>query len=207
MKSLFGGFSPFTIMKNIFLLSIILLSFSCKAQQQIYPLNTFFEDAPNYAYMKDLDNYLPPYIGTYKATFEGNEITLYITKEDMYLTDYGPGKRKYYQDVLHVKYTVKKIATGAVLQDNQIPNASDPNLNKITSMGTNDLDNNSIDLYYKGTYCSIGWGRITLKKINATQISWTYYPNSSLFMAGDCPSGSDKKVYLPDTEDLVFTKQ
>ncbi|MFC7347213.1 DUF6705 family protein [Chryseobacterium zhengzhouense] len=195
-------------MKNILLIIALAVSLiNCKAQQQIYPLNTYYKDAPNYAYMKDLDNYLPPYVGTYKATYQGDEITLFITKEDMYLTDYGPNKRKYYQDVLHVKYIVKKIATGVILQDNQIPNANDPNLNKITSMGTNDLDNNSIDLYYKGTNCAVGWGRITLKKINSTQITWSYYPNSSLFMAGDCPSGTDKKVYLPDTENLVFTKQ
>ncbi|WP_312074827.1 DUF6705 family protein [Chryseobacterium sp.] len=194
-------------MKNILLiLALAICLINCKAQQ-IYPLNTFYKDAPNYAYMKDLENYLPSYVGTYKANFDGNEITLFITKQDMYLTDYGPGDRKYYQDVLHVKYTVKKISTGTILQDNQTPNPNDPALNKITSMGTNENDNQSVSLYYDGTNCGVGWGRITLKKISTTQMTWSYYPNSTIFSDGDCPAGTDIKVYLPDTENLVFTKQ
>ncbi|KMQ68668.1 hypothetical protein ACM39_05070 [Chryseobacterium sp. FH2] len=186
---------------SLFALAISLIH--CKAQQ-VYPLNTYYEDAPDYAYMKDLNNYLPPYVGTYKATYQGNEIILYITKEDKYLKDYGPGDRKYYKDVLHVKYIVKNISTGALLQDTQ--NVSDPD-NKITSVMTNDNDNNSVSLYYKGTTCGIGWGSITLKKINNTQISWSYYPNDSLFSGGDCPGSQNIKVYLPVAKDLVFTKQ
>ncbi len=192
-------------MKNILsILTFAVCLVNCKAQQ-VYPLNTFFEDAPNYAYMKDLDNLLPPYVGTYKANYQGNEITLNITKENMYLRDYGPGDRKYYQDVLHIKYIVKKISNGALLQDNLNP--INPKRNKIISMGTNAMDNNSIDLYYTGTNCGVGWGRITLKKINSTQITWSYYPNDSLFSNGDCPGSPDITVYLPDTENLVFTKQ
>ncbi|WP_139166276.1 DUF6705 family protein [Chryseobacterium soldanellicola] len=192
-------------MKNIitlFALAICLIN--CKAQQ-IYPLNTYYENAPNYAYMKDLDNYLSPYVGTYKATYQENEITLFITKEDMYLKDYGPGDRKFYRDVLHVKYIVKKITTGAILQENLNP--ANPRRNKIISIGTNTLDNNSIALTYSGTNCRVGSGRITLKKINNTQISWSYYPNDMLLSDGDCPGNPDIKIYLPDTENLVFTKQ
>ena len=194
-------------MKKI--ITLIVFTFSlitCKAQQQIYPLNTFFEDAPNYAYMKDTNNDLPPYVGTYKATYQGNEITLYIAKEDHLLIGTS-GIRKYYQDVLHVKYTIKKLATGAILQDNQTPNPAGPKRNEIISMGTNDLDNNSVDLSYNGTNCGIGWGRITLKKISSTQINWSYYPNGSLFSDGKCPGSQNIKVYLPDTKDLIFTKQ
>lgn len=177
---------------------------ACKAQQ-IYPLNTFYEDVPNYSYMKDLNNYLTPYVGTYKATYQGNEITLYITKEDKYFKDYGPNDRKYYQDVLHVKYTVKKISTGAVLQDNLNP--IDPKRNKIISIGTYELDNNSVALYYSGTNCGVGWGKITLKKVSSTQISWSYYPNDSVLTNESCPGNPDITIYLPDAENLIFTKQ
>jgi len=55
--------------------------FSCKAQQT-YPLNSDYEEIPNNSYIKDLNNELAPYIGTYKANDQGNEITLFITKED-----------------------------------------------------------------------------------------------------------------------------
>ncbi|MBB6371948.1 DUF6705 family protein [Chryseobacterium shigense] len=187
---------------SLFALCMTLLA--CKAQQ-IYPLNTFYKNAPNYSYMKDLNNYLSPYIGTYKNTYQGNEITLYITKEDKMLIDTRLQGRIYYQDVLHVKYTVKNASTGAILQDNQ--NSIDPKRNNIVSMGTNDLDNNSVDLYYSGTNCRVGWGRITLLKINNTQISWSYYPNDMIFTQGDCPGNPDIKIYLPEAENLVFIKQ
>jgi hypothetical protein len=190
-------------MKKALLLTIAINLINCKAQQT-YPLNTFYKNVPDYAYMKDLNNYLPPYVGTYKTTYDGKEITLFITKEDMHLTDYGPGDRKYYQDVLNVKFIVKKISTGAIIQDTQ---NNITQKNQIESMGTNSNDNNSISLYYQGTSCGIGYGRITLKKISNTQISWSYYPNDSIFSTGDCPGNLDKTIYLPDTENLIFTKQ
>ena len=177
---------------------------ACKAQQQIYPLNTYYEDVPNYSYMKDLNNYLPQYVGTYKATYQGNEITLFITKEDMHLTDYGPNDRKYYQDVLHIKYIVKDIATGAMLEDTQ----NQPNVNnEIISLRTNDLDNNSLSLFYSGTTCGLGSGEIILKKINSTQINWSFWYEKQLLIQGECPNYQSVKVYLPKTFDLIFTKQ
>ncbi|WP_419868150.1 hypothetical protein [Chryseobacterium sp. CT-SW4] len=191
-------------MKTIFTLFALLSLITYKAQQ-IYPLNTYYEDVPNYSYMKDLNNDLPPYEGTYKATFEGNEITLFITKEDKMLIDYGADDRKYYQDVLHVKYTIKNISTGNVLEDNL--NSNSLSEREIISMGTNPKENNSIDLGFVGGRCFIGWGRITLLKINDTQVKWAYYPNSLILSDSTCPNSSNLKIYLPDTRNLIFTKE
>ncbi|WP_419870922.1 DUF6705 family protein [Chryseobacterium sp. CT-SW4] len=191
-------------MKTIFTLFALTMSLiTCKAQQ-VYPLNTYYEDAPNYSYMKDLNNELTPYVGTYKATYNGNEVILVITKEDKKLLTRS-NDRKYYKDVLNVKYTVKDIATGTVLDDNINPTG--PDKKELMSMGTNPPDNNSIDLGYDGTKCGIGWGRITLLKINTTQFKWSYYPNSSIFSGNDCPDSKNIKVYLPHTKNLIFTKQ
>ena len=190
--------------KILSILMLITSMIACKAQQQIYPLNTYYEDVPNYSYMKDLNNYLPQYVGTYKATYQGNEITLFITKEDMHLTDYGPNDRKYYQDVLHIKYIVKDIATGAMLEDTQ----NQPNVNnEIISLRTNDLDNNSLSLFYSGTTCGLGSGEIILKKINSTQINWSFWYEKQLLIQGECPNYQSVKVYLPKTTGLIFTKQ
>lgn len=191
-------------MKQIILLVTLVMGLTaCNAQ--IYPLNTFFEDVPNYSYMKDLDNLLSPYVGTYKATYDGNETTLYITKEDKMLTDYGPNDKKYYEDVLHIKYTVKKISSGVILQDTRNP--IDPKRNKIISIGTNTLDNNSVELIHFGGACEIGGGNIKLRKPSANQISWSYYPDSLLLNVADCPLSIDRKIYLPDVENLIFIKQ
>ncbi|MDP9956653.1 hypothetical protein J2X97_002312 [Epilithonimonas hungarica] len=172
----------------------------CKAQT--YPLNTYYGDVPEYSYMKDLDNVLSPYVGIYKATYNGNETTLYITKEEKMLKVNSLNK-KYFKDVLHIKYTVKNISTGAILQDTQNVNTQD---NKITSIGTLVFDNNAIDLIHYGAGCGLGGGDIKLKKPSANQISWTFSPESTMMLPGQCPN-VDRKIYLPEAANLIFTKQ
>ena len=180
----------------ILLIGLIVNFISCKAQT--LPLNTFMEEIPSNAYVKDLNNELPPYLGIYKAIYDGKEVTLYITKEDNKLTKVM--NKHFYQDALVVKYIVKNLS-GLILQDTY--NLSNPKI-EIVSMGTDPMQN-IVELFYTGTHCNVGWGTIYLKKINSTQISWEYRPNSIL--TDDCPPGTDKKVYLPVTKDLIFTKQ
>ncbi|WES96049.1 hypothetical protein P2W68_14455 [Chryseobacterium arthrosphaerae] len=66
---------------------------------------------------------------------------------------------------------------------------------------------NSILFYYGGTNCSVGWGSIKLKKNGTTQISWEYRPNDIILDDNRCPPGTDINIYLPETKDLIFTKQ
>lgn len=189
------------IKKSLSLLFIAFLTISCKGQQ--YPLNTNYEEVPNNAYLKDLNNELNPYIGLYKATFEGNEITLFITKDIYKFFDLY--SKKYYQDVLSIKYIVKN-SSGTVLQDTKNMNFQ-PDQIKFTifSIGTQP-SNNLVIFHYGGTNCGVGWGKVTLKKLNSSQISWDYNPNSTS-VGDDCPATADKTVYLPETDNLIFTKQ
>jgi hypothetical protein len=105
---------------------------------------------------------------------------------------------------LHIKYIVKNIALGTILEDTQ--NIINPN-NEIISYGTNDLDNNSVSLNYSGTTCGLGNGEIILKKINSTQISWSFDYEPQLLIQGECPNYQGIQVYLPKTSGLIFTKQ
>jgi hypothetical protein len=180
----------------------VFVVFSCKAQE--YPLNADHRNIPNYSYLKDLNNELDPYIGNYKTNFQGNEINLFITKETHKLIEYT--NKKFYRDILSVKYIIKN-SSGIILQNTQnMVFQSNQLYFKIYSTRINPYQN-LIMLNYSGTNCGIGWGGITLKKLNATQISWAYDPNSSLIDDDTCPPGTDKKVYLPVTKDLIFTKQ
>lgn len=185
-------------MKSIFLFSIILLSFTCKAQQ-VLPLTTFLDDIPANAHVKDLNNELNPYIGIYKANFEGNEITLYITKEENKLEN--SAQKSYYMDALIVKYIVKN-SSGVILQDTQ-NNSSDIEFYSFKVRPAK----NALQFIYTGTNCHVGWGDIYLKKINATQISWEYRPDDIITTAAKCPPTLDTTIYLPETKDLIFTKQ
>jgi hypothetical protein len=182
-------------MKSVLFL-IIFAVVSCKSQQ-ILPINTALDNIPNNAQVKDLNNELNPYIGTYKANFEGNEITLFITKEENKLEKRV--SKQFYRDALVVKYIVKNVS-GLILQSNQ--NSSS---NQLYSIGTRPSEN-SVVLYYYGTNCGVGWGKVTIKKLSTTQISWDYSPNSTS-LRDDCPTNADKTVYLPETDNLIFTKQ
>ncbi|MDR2236634.1 MAG: hypothetical protein LBE92_10960 [Chryseobacterium sp.] len=178
-------------------LGVILAVFYCKAQQ-IYPLNTDYENIPAYSYIKDVNNYLSPFTGIYKAYYQGNEVTLYITKAEHKLKERID--KSYYMDALIVRYTVKNLS-GIVLQDTQNNNNGD--FYSIWSAPEED----AVVLYYPGTNCMVGWGKVYLFKKNSTQLSWDYRPNSMVLDQQNCPGNQDTKVYLPVTKDLIFTKQ
>lgn len=181
----------------IILLGLTLSSLSCKAQT--LPLNTALSSIPNNAYVKDTNNELSPYIGTYKANFQGKEITLFITKEENKLENRAT--KQFYRDALVVKYIVKNSA-GIVLQDTK-----NNNLFNIDFHSTKMKSIDSVIFNYSGTNCNVGWGEINLKKINTTQISWEYRPNDIVTTASKCPPNLDTTIYLPETKDLIFTKQ
>jgi len=186
-------------MRDVILcIGVFVVLYSCKAQQT-YPLNTNYNNITNYSYLKDLNNELDPYIGKYEASYNGNQITLYINKQENKLISYG--EQKFYRDVLSIKFIIKN-SSGVILQDTQSTNSQ---ANQIYSLRIN--SQLGVDLSYEGTNCSIGWGKIILKKLNATQISWEYRPNSLIIDSVTCPPSTDKTVYLPVTKDLIFTKQ
>ncbi|WP_223608230.1 DUF6705 family protein [Chryseobacterium sp. OSA05B] len=84
-------------MKNLFLIIITVLSFSCKAQE--YPLNTDPSDIPNNAYLKDTNNELDKYVGLWKGTWNGK--TLYIEFKKLKHYSSIPGDtHPYYTDVI-----------------------------------------------------------------------------------------------------------
>ncbi|WP_299177680.1 DUF6705 family protein [uncultured Chryseobacterium sp.] len=184
--------------KILFALTVIISLISCKAQN--LPLNTAFSTIPEGAYLKDTNNELNPYVGVYKANFNGNEITLFITKQENKLEQ--SSLKNYYMDALIVNYIVKN-SSGIILQDTQNNNIYNI---KLYSIGTRPSQN-AIHLAYSGTNCNVGWGKIILKKINSNQISWEYKPNDITTTAAKCPPTLDTTIYLPETKDLIFTKQ
>lgn len=61
-------------MKSLFkILGVFVVLY--KKAQQTYPLNTFPDDVPFGSYMKDLDNELLPFVGTWVSNF--NKKTLH----------------------------------------------------------------------------------------------------------------------------------
>jgi hypothetical protein len=187
-----------TIFKTFFLTSLISAFVSCNAQ---LPLNTLMDNISANAHVKDLNNELNPYVGIYKANYQGREITLYITKVEDRLEQRS--NKNFYRDALVIKYIVKN-SSGVTLQDTQ--NNNTPNI-ELFSTRIRSYDN-SVIFYYSGTNCGVGWGDVFLKKINTTQISWLYKPDHLTILPGQCPGSPDLTIYLPETENpLIFTKQ
>lgn len=183
--------------KSIFL-GLLLAMFFSKAQQ-VYPLNTFMENISQGGYVKDINNELSPFVGVYKANYQGNQVILYITK-----VINKPEKsinKDYYMDALVIKYVVKNSA-GVILQDTQ-NNSSKIDFYSIGTMP----QFNAVVLLYSGTNCGVGWGTIYFRKINSNQIYWDYRPNDTILDQQNCPGNQDIKIYLPVTKDLIFTKQ
>lgn len=187
-----------TFFKILFVTGLISGFISCNAQ---LPLNTLMENIPSNAHVKDLNNELNPYIGIYKTSYQGREITLYITKIDKRLEQRS--NKNFYRDALVIKYIVKN-SSGVILQDTQ--NNNIPNI-ELFSTRIRSYDN-SVIFYYSGTNCGVGWGDVFLNKINATQISWLYKPDDVILTPSKCSGNPDLTIYLPETENpLIFTKQ
>lgn len=185
--------------KATILLSLFISLLSCKAQTTL-PLNTSLNDIPANSYLKDLNNELNSYTGIFQGDYQGKGITLYITKIEKKLQK--SSQKIYYSDVLDIKYVVKN-SSGVVLQDTM--NNNIPSIN-LYSIGTKPYDNSAI-FFYSGTNCRVGWGKIILKKISSTQLSWEYRPSDIILDDSKCPQGTDINIYLPETKDLIFTKQ
>ncbi|AZA77818.1 hypothetical protein EG347_09955 [Chryseobacterium sp. G0186] len=189
-------------MRNTLMILGIFAMVSCKAQQQTLPLNTSALDAPIDSYFKDLNNELDYYTGTWKASFQEKTITLQILKKIK-----EPIKvfsKNFYTDQLFVRYEITK--NGVISESTLDQNFTNSSRLSIESVYTQD-NGNSITLLFSGGNCSVGIGTIVLKKINTTQFSWGYYPGTTTMNDKDCPPNLDYTIYLPETENLVFTKQ
>ncbi|WP_100075951.1 DUF6705 family protein [Chryseobacterium camelliae] len=191
------------ISKVSLIIVLVINLISCKAQQT-YPLLTSLDNIPNMSHIRDTNNELQSFVGKYVSTYNGNQITLYITKENNKFFDYG--NQKVYRDVLSVKYIVKN-SSGIILQDTKNMSFQQDDLSYaiyslwVTENGT------KAELIYSGTNCSVGFGSINIKKISATEISWEYRPNDVTTTADKCPPNLDTTIYLPITKDLIFTKE
>jgi hypothetical protein len=186
-------------MKNIFLLSILLLSFSCKAQQ-IYPLNTNFSAIQNNTYLKDINNELLPFIGTWKANFENKEITIKVDKINQHLVE--SGTKTFYQDVLFIRYNIKN-SQGTIIKSTMNLPITEAKIKSDVTFPNENL----VAFTYSGGDCRYGWGDVSLTLVDATHVKWRYRPEGVILTNKNCPNGADTTIYLPETSNLVFTKQ
>ena len=184
------------------ILFICLCLVSCKAQQIIMPLNSSALSSPTNSYFKDLNNELDPYVGIWQANFQNKMINLLISKE-INVTFEMWGKA-FSKDILMVRF---EISSNGLIQQSTLN--KDFATNKQLLLKSMDTENNgdTVNLVFYGGNCSIGLGNITFQKIDNTHFNWSYFPKTVGMNDIDCPPNQDYNIYLPITQNLIFTKQ
>lgn len=113
-------------MKNyVTIIALFILSLSCKAQyNSIVPLEDYYSYVGNNnitqgTYLKDVNNVLNKYVGTWKGEFDGKHYILKANKASRTTTS---GKMK--EDLIYIRYTIKDANDNIIEKTIDVANAS-----------------------------------------------------------------------------------
>jgi len=176
-----------------------MISLSYKAQT--YPLRTFTEISQN-SYLKDTNNELPAYEGTWKGTWDNKVIYVTFNK----ITNKFKPSLNYYSDRLVARFKVTNINNTIVFFDNT--NLSDENI-KIDG-GRFRKSNDKYGLVYVDPDLCMRSGTILINFTDSTktQLLWKYsqsenWLDSSCFYHG----WAQADIPQPLPFDIILTKQ
>lgn len=172
--------------------------FSCKAQT--YPLRTFTE-VPDNSYLKDTNNELPAYEGTWKGTW--NNKIIYVTFNK--ITNAYKSSLNYYSDRLIARFKVTDL-NGTILFD--YTNLTDDQV-KIEGGRFRKSDDKYGFTYVDRDLCMRS-GQIFINFIDSTKtkLQWKYFQSEN-WIDKDCFyhgwAQADRPQPLPN--DIILTKQ
>lgn len=187
----------FKAMKNTFyFILIIISSLSCKAQT--YPLRTYTQLSEG-SYLRDTNNELPEYEGTWKAVWDGKIIYLKIKKINYNYNE----TLKFYADILIIKFKVTD-TNGNILFDNT---NLDDDLAKIKG-GKFKKSNQKYSLsYVDNDICGLnGFIEIDFTDASKTKLNWKFNEGSNL-ITKDCPYYNAAVFPQPLPKEVILTKQ
>ncbi|HCA09933.1 DUF6705 family protein [Chryseobacterium sp.] len=185
-------------MKNLFLFILFCVSISCKAQ--IYPLRTYTE-VPANAYIQDINNELIPYEGTWKGTWNGKTVYIYLKRFKNYFTHLE--NNPYYNDILVGKFKIQD-SSGTILFDSS--NLTDENA-KIKGSRFFSAPNTRYTLnYIDSDFCNTsGNVSISFTDTTKTKLSWNLNFRSNMITT-DCQYyNTGIPEVLP--KEILLTKQ
>ena len=105
-------YSRFMFMKNILLTLITITAFSCKSQ--IIPQNNAYVDIPQGAYIKDTQNFLDNFVGTWQYQNGNEQFTITFAKELHHKYT------SWYEDILYGEYKYIDVNGNTII--NTLPN-------------------------------------------------------------------------------------
>lgn len=185
-------------MKKLFSIFILLIIIGCNAQT--YPLRTY-HPRPENSYLKDTNNELQDYVGTWKYEWDGKITYIYLKKiEHKYETSINE-----YRDVLIGRYKVTDL-NGNFLFDNT--NLSDENV-KIQGTRFRKQDD-KYDLIYSDSEMCNRNGTILLNFTDSTKtkLQWKLMLDENI-IDSDCWFYSYPQNQRPQPlpKDAIFIKQ
>jgi hypothetical protein len=101
-------------MKNLIKIFTLLCTCTIYAQEGVTVSYKTYESVPSGTYLKDLNNELNPFIGTYKAYWENKKIILILQKME-HITSISSHTHYIYEDVLVGKYEITNEIDNSVL--------------------------------------------------------------------------------------------
>lgn len=185
-------------MKNIFLLILLAITISCKAQ--IYSLKSH-TPTPENAYLKDVDNELQPYEGTWKGEWNGKIINITFNK---IIHKHIASLNQYY-DLLIGRFKVTDMS-GNILFDNTTLAENDA---KIEGMRFRKVDGKYSLIYIDKDLCGkSGKILINFADTTKTKLQWNYSQNEN-WIGKDCfyYGWAQADVPQPLPNNIVLTKQ
>lgn len=192
-------------MKILLKISFLLL-FTLNCYCQTLPLNSP-EDPNNGGYLKDLDNVLPFWVGTWKGVVNNKEYTFQFTTFLHHIVCF-PSGNYYYKDKLMGKFKVVDLTTNEVLYDD----LSDTNFvyYNIELIGYN-IYNGYTFLYNDDdiTHCNNKTKFTIIKSLsNPNQVTYTNFEYTEFISPSDCiyPEQEDIPMFLPKVN-LILTRQ
>lgn len=189
-------------MKNIIVLLLAtLFNFQCKAQT-IIPIEEVIEymdtkrGFPNGSYLKDVNNKLDPFVGTWKGVYGDKMFKFTISK----FTDMRLNIK---EDMLIIRYQITR-ANGSILEDT----SSLPDLNPYIIQGYY-LEQSTYALNYIGKNAKCGQsGTIFIDWLpgsNRNKMTLFLEPEQMIISSEECPNGREPQI-IPH-EQIILSKE
>lgn len=191
-------------MKKILILAFIILSvISCKAQT-IVPVEKMGDyidggdGIPENTYLKDVNNLLSKYVGTWKGSYQGKNYTLFISKTT---SKYGTIT----SDKLLMRYLITS-SNGAFIASTQSLSDISPYIIEGSYFGR-DLIVYALDFSGNNSMCgNAGTVFIRIKNAANTLMSFSFEPNKIMISEDTCPGLKSAELTFPK-DGLMLTKQ
>lgn len=193
-----------TTMKNFKTILIILALFTISCKAQTVSLETMAqcssnpESCPDVSYIKDINNSLNKYVGTWKGNLNGKTYEFKFIKqlnfgvEDDFRWDRLIGRIK----VIN--------SNGAIIFNN----FNEPNDNETFFFGTNFQPNlEAYMVYFVGRSECVEYGNVYLRMLPSTpnQMTVFFHPDNDINVEGSCPT--DFQPTIPYQKTIYLTKQ